>query len=99
MDAMLAATARAEDAHYWFRGLRRTAQRLLDRSLQGRRLERIVDCGAGTGRNLDWLNQYGLAVGVELTPLALRVGRAHGRRMVRGSVDRLPLPNQSVDLA
>ena len=28
MDRMLQATARAEDQHYWFRGLRRTADRL-----------------------------------------------------------------------
>jgi SAM-dependent methyltransferase len=99
MDAMLTATARAEDAHFWFRGLRRTAQRLLDGALGGRRIDRIVDCGAGTGRNLDWLNRYGLAVGVELTPLALDVGRTHGRRMVRGSVAALPLPSLSMDLA
>ena len=96
---MLAATAVAEDRHYWFRGLRRTAEMLLTQAAAGRPLGCIVDCGAGTGRNLDWLSRHGPAVGVELTPLALDVGRARGRRLVRGTVTALPFADASVDLA
>ena len=33
MDKMLEATARAEDTHFWFRGLRRNARLLLDEAL------------------------------------------------------------------
>lgn len=99
MDAMLRATAQAEDEHFWFKGLRRSAAIMLERSLTGRRLGRIVDCGAGTGRNLDWLRLYGDAVGVELSPEGLQVARAHGRRVVRGSVDALPIATASADLA
>ena len=43
--------------------------------LHGRRPRLIVDCGAGTGRNLDWLREFGLAVGVERSPVGLRLGR------------------------
>jgi SAM-dependent methyltransferase len=96
---MLQATAQAEDDHYWFRGLRRHARLLLEQAAAGRPLTRIVDCGAGTGRNLDWLSEFGLAVGVELTPAGLAVGRAHRRRMVRGTVTALPFADASVDLA
>ena len=96
---MLAATALAEDRHYWFRGLRRTANQLLVQATAGRQLSRIVDCGAGTGRNLDWLARHGPAIGVELTPLAIDVGRSRGRRLVRGTVTALPLADKSVDLA
>jgi len=99
MERMLAATAVAEDRHYWFRGLRRTAEMLLTQAAAGRPLGCIVDCGAGTGRNLDWLSRHGPAVGVELTPLALDVGRARGRRLVRGTVTALPFADASVDLA
>ena len=98
-DWMLEATAVAEDRHFWFRGLRRNARVLLDQSLQGRRDLRIVDCGSGTGRNLDWLQAYGTAVGVERSATGLRVGRAHGRRLVRGTVAALPLRDASMDLA
>jgi SAM-dependent methyltransferase len=98
MEQMLAATARAEDRHFWFRGLRRNARRWLDAALHGRRARCIVDCGAGTGRNLDWLNDLGFAVGVERSLAGLDVGRAHGRRLVRGTVTRLPFADASVDV-
>ena len=99
MDAMLQATARAEDDHFWFKGLRRSAKVMLDAALDGHRLTRIVDCGAGTGRNLDWLRAYGDPVGVELSWAGLTVARAHGRRVVQGTVAALPFATASVDLA
>jgi len=99
MERMLEATAKAEDDHFWFHGLRRHARLLLDASLSGTRPRRIIDCGAGTGRNLDWLREYGDAVGVELNPTGLAVGRARGRRLVRASVAALPFPDLCADLA
>jgi SAM-dependent methyltransferase len=99
MERMLEATARAEDVHYWFRGLRRHAQQMLRAAAPGQRLGHIIDCGAGTGRNLDWLGHFGFAVGVELTPAGLAVGQARGRRMVRGSVTALPFADTTADLA
>jgi SAM-dependent methyltransferase len=99
MERMLEATRRAEDAHFWFKGLRRTARQLIEAARGRYELRRIVDCGAGTGRNLDWLREYGDAVGVELSPTGLAAGRASGRRLVRASVAALPFADSSVDLA
>jgi SAM-dependent methyltransferase len=99
MDRMLEATAAAEERHFWFRGLRRQARVLLDQALGARRSVRIVDCGTGTGRNLDWLADFGFAVGIERSAAGLRVGRAHRRRIVQASVTHLPLSDASVDLA
>lgn len=99
MDAMLAATAEAENSHFWFKGLRRTARQLLADALAGRRAALIVDCGAGTGRNLEWLGDFGPVLGVELSPTGLAVARAHHRRVVRGSVTQLPLATASADAA
>lgn len=96
---MLDATLRAEDAHFWFIGLRRTARQVLSGALNGRRAGRVIDCGAGTGRNLEWLAEFGDAVGVELTPFGLEAGRARGRRLVRGSVASLPFGDRSADIA
>jgi SAM-dependent methyltransferase len=98
LDRMLEATALAEDRHFWFRGLRRNARLLLQEALQGRRADRIVDCGSGTGRNLDWLAEFGTAVGVERSAVGLRVGRAHRRRLVQASVTRLPFGNATADI-
>lgn len=99
MERMLEATRRAEDAHFWFKNLRRTARQFLDAARGSHDLRRIVDCGAGTGRNLDWLREYGDAVGVERSPVGLAAGRARGRRMVAGSVAALPFADTSADLA
>lgn len=99
MDQMLHATAAAEDRHFWFKGLRRHASRMLVRALAGRTPRLIVDCGAGTGRNLDWLSTLGPAVGVELSPTALAYGRPQGRRLVRGTVLALPIADEAADVA
>jgi SAM-dependent methyltransferase len=99
MDRLLAATAAAEDRHFWFLGLRRFARLLLDRSLPERRPLRVVDCGAGTGRNLDWLQAYGWAVGVERSPTGLAIARAHGRRVIAGDITALPVASGAFDLA
>lgn len=99
MERLLAATASAEDRHFWFLGLRRFAKLMLDGALPAPRPLRIIDCGAGTGRNLDWLQAYGWAVGVELSPAGIAMGRRHGRRLVRGDVSALPYPDAAFDLA
>jgi SAM-dependent methyltransferase len=98
MEWMLEATARAEDRHFWFRGLRRNARLLLDDAVEGRRNLRILDCGSGTGRNLEWLSEFGVAVGVERSLVGLRVGRERGRRLARADVTRLPIADASVDV-
>src|SRR5262245_6763040 len=99
MDWMLEATARAEDRHFWFRGLRRNARILLEHAVGAKRPVSIVDCGSGTGRNLDWLRTYVEAVGIERSLVGLAEGRRHSRRMVRGSVTALPLREGAVDVA
>jgi SAM-dependent methyltransferase len=98
VDGLLDATAQAEERHFWFRGLRRNARALLETALDGRPVELIIDCGAGTGRNLDWLQTIGPAVGVELSPTGVRHARRLGRRIARGSVTHLPFPDESADI-
>ena len=99
MDRLLAATASAEDRHFWFLGLRRFARIMLAPVLPAARPLRVIDCGAGTGRNLEWLHDYGWAMGVELSPTGIAIGRQHGRRLVRGNVAALPCPGGAFDLA
>lgn len=99
MERLLAATADAEDRHFWFVGLRRFAKLMLDDALPAGRPVRIIDCGAGTGRNLDWLQHYGWAMGVELSPAGIAIGRRHGRRMVQGNVAALPCADAAFDAA
>jgi len=95
---MLEATARAEDTHYWFLGLRRVARQMLLHALDGAQPRRIIDCGTGTGRNLDWLRHIAPSVGLDRSPTGLAVARARGRQVVRGSVDALPFPDGCADV-
>lgn len=95
---MLEATAAAEDAHFWFLHLRRTAESMLRTALAGITPRLIVDCGAGTGRNLDWLSTFGPAVGVERSEIGLLEGRKRARRMLKASVTHLPFADGAADL-
>ena len=101
MDRLLAATARAERDHFWFRGFRRFVDPLLAdvRSAHGAPLE-IVDCGCGTGHNLAMLRRHGRALGVDLTWTGLAVARDRGeRRVAQATVAHLPFSDASFDLA
>jgi len=100
MSALLAATAEAERAHFWFRGFRRFVTPMLEAAARGRRDLVIADCGAGTGHNLQLLEPFGSVVGIELNRTGALVARARGeRRMICGTVTALPLATASVDLA
>lgn len=100
MSALLAATAEAELAHFWFRGFRRFVQPMLEAAASGRRDLVIADCGAGTGHNLTLLEPFGTPLGVELNRTGAMVARARGeRRMICGTVTALPIATGSIDLA
>ena len=98
MDRLLDATARAERDHFWFRGFRRFMEPLVAGVAKGRRLE-ILDCGCGTGYNLQMLRGYGRAYGIDLTWAGLQYARKKGERKVaRATVGALPMPDARFDL-
>jgi SAM-dependent methyltransferase len=99
MDHLLRATARAEATHFWFRGFRGFVRPLLERAAAGRADLRLLDCGCGTGNNLEMLERVGRAYGIDLTPVGLAFGREAGRRrLARASVTSLPFPDTSFDI-
>jgi SAM-dependent methyltransferase len=94
LDTMLA----LDERHWWYRGRRRVIRAELDRLAlpQG---ARILDAGCGSGRTLDELARYGTAFGLDESPAAIAAAHRRGhRRVVRGSVERLPYPDSSFDL-
>ena len=99
MDRLLEATAAAERDHFWFRGFRRFVSPLLAAAAAGRTALSILDCGCGTGFNLQLLTPYGRAVGIDLTWTGLRVARARGERgIAQASATHLPFADASFDL-
>ncbi len=99
MDRLLRATARAESRHFWFRGFRWFVTPLIRRAIAGRPAADILDCGCGTGANLELLARFGRASGFDLAATGLAIGRRRGRpRLVRASVAAAPFRSGSFDL-
>lgn len=100
MEHLLRATARAEARHFWFRAFRAFIGPFLRRAAGDRPRPRLVDCGCGTGANVDVLQRYGRACGFDLSATGLRLGREAGRtRLVRASVTAPPFGDASFDVA
>lgn len=99
MEHLLRATARAETHHFWFRGFRAFVLPLLEQATRGRRQLKLLDCGCGTGNNLELLGRFGKAYGFDLTAVGLEIGREQGRRLLaRASVAAVPFPSDTFDV-
>ena len=99
MDELLRATAKAEGSHFWFRGFRAFVTPLVKQALVGRASACILDCGCGTGANVQWLSSFGRTFGFDLTMVGLRLGQEAGRRrLARASVTAAPFPSETFDL-
>jgi SAM-dependent methyltransferase len=99
MDDLLRATARAEARHFWFRGFRWFVAPLIRRALAGRSGVRLLDCGTGTGANLDLLGRFGTAYGFDRSAVGLQLARRSGRRRIaRGDVAAVPFASGAFDL-
>jgi SAM-dependent methyltransferase len=99
MEHLLRATARAEAEHFWFRGFRSFVLPLLQQAAAGRSNLRLLDCGCGTGNNLELLGRFGRAYGFDLTAVGLKIGREAGRtRLARATVAAVPFPASTFDI-
>jgi len=99
VEHLLRATARAEARHFWFRGFRAFVTPLLQHAAAGRTDARLLDCGCGTGANLELLGAFGRAFGFDLTEIGLQIGHEAGRtRLARATVTAAPFPAASFDI-
>jgi len=99
MERLLEATAHAERDHFWFRGFRRFVTPLLEAGAAGRGDLLSLDCGCGTGHNLQLLRQFGRAVGIDLTFAGLQYAARRGDRQVaQASAGCLPFASGQFDL-
>jgi SAM-dependent methyltransferase len=99
MDRLLELTYAAERSHFWFRGFRRFVVPWLAAAAGQRRDLRLLDCGCGTGANLELLARHGQAFGFDLTFRGLEFARQHGvTRVARASIAAIPFPDASFDV-
>jgi SAM-dependent methyltransferase len=98
MDRLLELTSRAESSHFWFRGFRQFVTPILDRAAAGCTSLSVLDCGCGTGHNLQQLARYGATFGIDLTTAGLAIARHAGRPLARADATRLPFLSGVFDL-
>jgi len=99
VEHLLRATARAEARHFWFRGLRAFVTPLLRSATAGLTSPLLLDCGCGTGANVELLEAFGRAYGFDITEVGLRIGREAGRRrLARATAVAAPFPTASFDV-
>ena len=99
MDDLLELTGRAEATHFWFRGFRKFIAPVIADLASGRSGLRLVDCGCGTGHNMQLLRPHGTTVGFDLSEAGLSGAHATGLTVLRGDVTRIPLASASFDVA
>src|SRR5260370_21807987 len=91
VERLLRATALAGRQHFWFRGFRRFVAPLLHQATKDVSAVRLLDCGCGTGANLELLGRFGRAYGFDLSAAGLRLRPESGRtRLVRAPVTAAP---------
>ena len=99
VDRLLELTYRAEQSHFWFRGFRQYVKPLIARAVDGVASPRILDCGCGTGSNLEMLRPFGDAVGFDLAGTGVAFAHRHGHRVAQASIGDMPFASARFDLA
>jgi SAM-dependent methyltransferase len=98
MSRLLEATYRAEQAHFWFRGLDRFSRPLIEQAVHGIARPQILDCGCGTGANMKRLSAYGRVSGFDISEAGLRFAHTYNqRRLAQASVLAIPFASEAFD--
>lgn len=84
-----------EDSHFWFIGKRYFADSYLKNL---KKINKILDVGAGTGGMTKFLGKYGHVTSIENNAYALKLARKRKVRIIKGDAEKLPFKNGSFDL-
>lgn len=85
---------RLEESHWWFLAKRK----FIESVLGGKRFQRIIDVGCGTGGTTNFLRKYGDVVGIEKNDEAIKFAKRRGVKIIKGSAKKIPLKSGSAEL-
>src|SRR4051794_38305915 len=88
-----------EERHWWFVARRRILLGMLEQNLATKGGLEILDAGCGGGATMERLRRYGSVWGTEISEEAVEYNRERGREVIVGSIEDLPFPDESFDLA
>lgn len=92
-----------ENHYWWYRGLRTLLKSLLKHNLTTAPPDTLIlDAGCGTGANLEMLQKYGRAIGIDIASEAIGFCQARGipkSRLATASVTDLPFAHDTFDVA
>ena len=93
---------RVEDSHWWYVGRRAILESFLERISAALRTQdsglKILDVGCGTGGNLEMLEKFGAAEGVDVSDDALEFCQSKGLTVHKGLAEELPFADESFDV-
>ena len=93
---------RVEDSHWWFVGRRAILEEFLRQIIQNPKSKiqnpKILDVGCGTGANLEMLEKFGAAEGVDVSDDALEFCKLKGLKAHKGLAESLPFADGSFDV-
>ncbi len=93
---------RVEDSHWWYVGRRAILESFLEGIIQNPKSKiqnpKILDVGCGTGGNLEMLEKFGAAEGVDVSAAALEFCKSKGLKVHKGLAENLPFEDESFDL-
>lgn len=91
---------RAEDSHWWYRGMQAITLSVLKKHLPIQTNLKILDAGCGTGGAMStYLGNLGTVTGFDLSPVALAFAQKRDQtRLAQASVSQIPFPAETFEL-
>lgn len=90
---------RAEDSHWWYRGMATITRAVIDLYYSHDSNLRILDAGTGTGSGMALLSEYGNVTGFDISPQAISYSKKrYPRRLAMGSIMEVPFLDRTFDL-